>query len=201
MIKYIIFDYGGVLGSNAHEWKTTFKDVLKETGLTADEMGSIFSKHWPRLKVGKETMLHFWKNVARISKKQISPEKIQSIYNKGHIINQKVLSLTKSLKEKYRLVILMNASDDEARSKVERFKLDRIFGNIYSSYEQGIAKPDKRIFERVLKDLKTTPEETLFIDNQRGNIQSARSVGIKSILFKNLKQLKNELNRIIISSP
>ena len=42
----------------------------------------------------------------------------------------------------------------------------------------------------------STVRTTIIIDNQIENVKTAESLGIKSILFENLEQLKKELNSI-----
>ena len=47
------------------------------------------------------------------------------------------------------------------------------FDYVYLSFEIGIRKPDRKIYEYVLNDLKTLPENILFIDDDTNNILTA----------------------------
>ncbi len=52
----------------------------------------------------------------------------------------------------------------------------------YYSFEIGMRKPEKRIFQYVLDDAGLNAEETLFIDDNKNNINSATAVGMQTIL-------------------
>lgn len=197
MINLIIFDFGGVLGCEADDWSNTFKKIPELTGLAPLELEEMFNEHWPKLKIGAEAMRIFWKDVANKSKNKVNPEKLREIYNKNVSADKRALDFTKSLAKRYRIIILMNESDDGGKAKIEKFKLNEVFDKVYSSAQMGFGKPSKEAFEFVLKDQKVKPRETLFIDNQENNYDVAKALGINSILFKNLDQLQKELSNLL----
>ncbi|SRR5258708_2102252 len=183
MIKVIAFDYGGVLGTEANAWNTTFKNVLEAGNITIEEINQIWNDHWPKLRVGKEEIDEFWSG----------NEKLRELYNNSITIDEEMLGFTKSLKQNYKLVILSNDTKDWMDAKIKRFSLLKTFSKVYCSGNLGVAKPDKEIFEYVLNDLQIEPDELLFIDNQKNNIEAANLLGIKTILFKNKTELISSL--------
>ena len=54
---------------------------------------------------------------------------------------------------------------------------------IFVSYELGLLKPDKAIYQSVLAKLNAKPEEVIFIDDKRENVEAAKSLGINGIVF------------------
>ena len=56
--------------------------------------------------------------------------------------------------------------------------LDHYFDALYLSYEMGIMKPARRIFEMMLQGEKAKPLETVFIDDSPHNTAVAASMGI-----------------------
>jgi len=56
--------------------------------------------------------------------------------------------------------------------------LDHYFDALYLSYEMGIMKPERRIFEMMLQGEKAKPEETVFIDDSAHNTATAASLGM-----------------------
>ncbi|MEK7526469.1 MAG: HAD family phosphatase [Patescibacteria group bacterium] len=199
MIKLIIFDYGGVIGSDADEWNTTFSKVLEITGLSSDIFEQIFKKHWFNMKIGRCTMEPFWKEVVQNASNKVSPSYLQEIYNRSIIADTRVLEFIQSLKEKttIRFVMLLNESIEGTRAKIENFNLKSLFGKIYSSSDLGMAKPQKEIYEYVLKDQNVHPDEVVFIDNQRANVDAAQTLDIKAILFTDLLSLKKDLAKLL----
>ena len=61
------------------------------------------------------------------------------------------------------------------------------------SYELKVAKPDPAIYKHVLDKLQVRPEEALFLDDKPVNIEAARALGMKGIVFSDVKQLRADL--------
>lgn len=113
------------------------------------------------------------------------------------------IEMLQQIKCNYRLFLLSNTNEIHHASFhdniVKNYKKDifsEIFERTYYSFEMGIKKPDKRIFEKVLTENCLKPEETLFIDDSYKHIAAAKELGIKcfflentevSVLFKNGK--------------
>lgn len=55
--------------------------------------------------------------------------------------------------------------------------------NIFTSYELGLLKPDIKIYQVILQKLNTKPQEVIFIDDKKANIEAAKSIGIHGIVF------------------
>ncbi|MBI3397553.1 HAD-IA family hydrolase [Candidatus Woesebacteria bacterium] len=201
MIKVIAFDFGEVLGPDADAFSTNFKYLLKSTGLTPEELQSIFNKHWPDLKIGRKKTLTFWQDVSKKSKNSISPRELENYYLENIAIYPKVFKLAEDLyKRGFILVLLSNETKEWMDFKIRKFKEFGIFTKIYCSAYIKVGKPDKEIFTYVLKDLNIKPPELLFIDNQENNISVTSKMGINSILFKTPGNLKSEINKILDQS-
>lgn len=194
MVKAVIFDFGGVVGSDSDAWDINFLEIKKLTGLSCVQLEKFFIKHWKKLKIGKEDTVDFWKDIITSKNLKIPPEKLEKTYLPKITINNDVLDIVENIKLKGVLVTLLpNTARQWMDFKVKKFKLDQIFDKIYSSAHLGIAKPEPEIFEYALKDLNLAPEEVIFIDNQQNNVNSAKKLGIKAILFVNSQQLNKDL--------
>jgi HAD superfamily hydrolase (TIGR01509 family) len=64
--------------------------------------------------------------------------------------------------------------------------------SVFSCLE-GVAKPERKIYELTLDRLATPAGQTLFIDDRQDFIDGAQRVGLQTILFKNVEQLKKNL--------
>ena len=54
-------------------------------------------------------------------------------------------------------------------------------------------KPNPAIYRHTLAELGVQPEETLFIDDKRPNVEAARALGIQTIEFSTVEQLRASL--------
>ncbi len=61
------------------------------------------------------------------------------------------------------------------------------------SAEVGMIKPDAAIYEHTLRGLGISAAEALFIDDREPNVRAARALGMRSIQFRSIEQLKREL--------
>ncbi len=77
-----------------------------------------------------------------------------------------------------------------ARSMHREFDL---FDGILVSGEEGMAKPDPRIFQRLLDRFNLPAERVVFIDDNRANIEAAAKLGLHAIHFTDANCLRKEL--------
>ena len=104
--------------------------------------------------------------------------------------------LLKELKSKgYRIYLLSNAGYNQP-NYFKKYPYTNIFdGKIVSCFYK-IRKPDKEIFELIVKKYKLNKEECVFIDDYEINVKGSNDAGIKAILFKNAIDLRKDLKEI-----
>ena len=61
------------------------------------------------------------------------------------------------------------------------------------SVEVGIIKPDSAIYEYTLRGLSVPAGEALFVDDRESNVEAARMLGIRSVHYQSVAQLRSEL--------
>ncbi|MCM1302470.1 MAG: HAD family phosphatase [Alistipes senegalensis] len=82
----------------------------------------------------------------------------------------------------YKLYVLSNMSC-EFIDFLRRFPVYRNFDGEVVSCEEHTVKPEPRIYGILLDRYGLQPDETLFIDDRRANIQTAEAMGIHGHLF------------------
>jgi putative hydrolase of the HAD superfamily len=81
-----------------------------------------------------------------------------------------------------RLGMMTNGAGSAQCSKIERFALAQHFEHIIIEGEFGAGKPDARVFETLLRELRTTPANAWAIgDNLTADVYGAMDVGIHGI--------------------
>jgi len=192
MITTIIFDFGGVLGTDAD---TILYEVLAKYGTTKEKTLEIWNKHWPKMKIDDERVDAIWKTIEEYTKTDI--KKVSEEYNQMIAVNPEMLNLCKDLKQKgYKLAILGNETYDWMNIKRQKGNLKEIFDVVYSSADLKTSKPSKEAYLKTLKKLNAKPEETIFIDDRESNTLAAEKLGIKSFVFTNINKLKQDLSKI-----
>ena len=106
-----------------------------------------------------------------------------------------VISLVKSLRKHYKIILLTN-STVSLESIYEKYKIHENFDIIMCSHKLKLQKPSRAIFRLLIKKSRVNPKEILFIDDLERNTKAAEKLGIKTILFKNPKELKKDLKEV-----
>jgi putative hydrolase of the HAD superfamily len=109
------------------------------------------------------------------------------------VLNRELLDLLQSLKPKYKLAILSNASQDFIEEALRQNKVEAMFDVIITSSKTGLVKPQPEIFEKTLAELGVQGSEALFVDDSSSNANAAKELGLQSTLYKGLDNLKSEL--------
>jgi 2-haloacid dehalogenase len=94
------------------------------------------------------------------------------------------------------LFALTNWSSETFPSQRARFPFLSWFDGIVVSGDEGVMKPDPRIFRVLLSRHRIVAEEAVFIDDNPGNAEAARALGIHGIAFRSPEQLRGELAQL-----
>ena len=198
MAKTILFDFGGVLGSEAHDWGGALLPVTDATGLSTGEMEGLWSEFWPALSVGAVEMAAFWETVYRVAPSEPEPGTLELLFERASTVDPDVIAVAEDLKRHgFRLAILANESQAGMDVKIKKHRLADLFERVYCSASVGVAKPDEAIFRFVLHDLAVPPDEVIAIDDRSENIAAAMAVGMHAIRYQNPAELRADLERTL----
>ena len=195
MIKCVIFDVQGVVAS-VYDDIEFFQHLSKEGGRPPEYyMTPVFVKLWKDAESGKITTEEFVKTVSDLS--GLTPEQIDWVgfYRDRLRLNEDVVKLVKQLRRDYRVVAFTNSDPGRYRATLEVMN-PTMFEKIYTSFSIGARKDDPEAFRIVLKDLGTRPEEVVYIDDRKENLDTAGKLGIRTILFTNAAALTESLSVI-----
>ena len=64
------------------------------------------------------------------------------------------------------------------------------------SSEIGITKPDRRIFDELVRRYGLDPATTLFIDDNPPNVEGAIAAGLQAVRFETATTLREDLTRL-----
>ncbi|UCD04368.1 MAG: HAD family phosphatase [Candidatus Woesearchaeota archaeon] len=196
MIKIIIFDLGNVVLANDwhHQYVQIYEDFSNYFNISYDNMERAWYAFWPQFKLGKMTEEEFWERfLQKAGAKNIDINHAKKLWRKYQHSIENMLDLLKKLKEHYRLAALANAGKEWLDHKKEKFRLNSYFEVIIGSGHVGLAKPDPKFYDLILKELKTDPKECLFVDDKERSLVPAEKLGMQTILFTNQKQLEKDL--------
>lgn len=144
---------------------------------------------------GQISSIDFYKQLVNLlSLQSLSFEEFSNIWNDIFEPMQDTIDLINLLSKKYELAILSNTNQlhfDYLYEKYPDFFMN--FKKLHLSYLMNARKPEKDIYEQVIKVHNVLPENIFFTDDNAENVYSAMLMGIKAFQFKNFSKLKQDL--------
>jgi len=197
-MRAVIFDMGGVLlrsetESGRRKWEARLG--LQEGELARIVFGSAVSA---RASVGKASESDVWKHVAEtfaLDNAQLH-ELITDFWS-GDWIDQTLVQFIRDLRPRYKTGILSNAWLGARAVITQEFGLGSTVDIIVISAEEGVQKPDARIYRIAAERLGVSPEEVVFVDDMAENVEAARAIGMRGIQFKNTAQVIAEVKKYL----
>lgn len=192
MIKAIVFDWGGVLIDNPVPG--IIAHCSKTLGTSGTEFWKAVRKFEEPFMKGEASEGAFWEDVCSELGVQKPAERSLwgDAFRKAYSPKKEMFSLASSLRKNgYKIGFLSN-TEMPAMEYFHEQGYD-MFDALVFSCAEGMMKPERRIYELMLKRIGLPPKETVFIDDREEYINGAKKVGINTILFKNVDQVKEEL--------
>ena len=206
-IDTIVFDLGGViLNIDYRQTEKAFQDIgfpdfaelytqFKQTDL------------FVQLEKGLIDPNEFLDRLKGFATRDVTEEQIINAWN-AMLLDLPLhnLHLLEELKKHYRLLLLSNTNAihyecffNQVENLTGRRDLSPYFEKEYYSHLIGKRKPDREVFEFIIKDRQINPEETLYIDDSPQHLETAQYLGFFTFLKDQQEELPDSISKS--SSP
>src|SRR3989338_1291425 len=197
MIKNIIFELNKVIttfdkSSNSDE---VYK---KELGISREDFWKDRDKILEDYTLGKVSLNEYISSQLRKSSISLDKQEIaKKIHNQFLTLVDGIIPVIEKLSKSYNLILMAGEGKESLEIKLDKFKLRKYFSKIYATYAVKMDKTETKFYSLILSENNLKPDETIFIDDQQRYIDAAKKVGLKTIKFENIMQLKQELFRAL----
>ncbi len=185
----IMFDLGGVLYHiNLARTRDSFSLLAgKDVDFSLTSQHEIFDK----FECGKSSPDEFRQHLRVTYDIDASDADIDAAWNALLVgLDTRSLGWLQKMRQTHRIVLLSNINTlHHARIQVECADLFSEFERLFLSYEMGLRKPWKEIYEQVLKDLALAPEQIFYLDDSPQHIATALSLGIRCHQVQSIDQV------------
>ena len=197
-VKNLLFDFGGVIVSLN---KQNAINKFRELGVTNIEdylnefrQSGIFLEY----EEGKLNAEEFYAAFRKLAgKEDIASDDIDAAWM-GFLagIPEYKFELLKELRKTYNVYLLSNTNPSVAKwartsdFSPEGLTIEDYFDKCYMSFEIGHAKPEREIYDFIIKDSGMNPEETLFFDDGQANLDAAAKLGFQTYLANQDEDLR-----------
>lgn len=193
MIKNIILDVGGVLFDDS---KQKFTKILN---MNIEEVTRIcniaFGKSFKQCMLGKTSIIDYIKEYETNTDYELLKYILDSkYYDVTFPIIKETVDYIYTLKDKgYKLYLLTNITDGSYAYINEKLNIKELFdGGVYS-FKEHMVKPNHDFYNLLIQRYNLNKEECIFFDDIEKNIKAGLEVGIKSIKYTSIEDIKNNL--------
>lgn len=197
MIKNIIFDIGNVvLQFKPHEYfSKQFDDEFSEKICTMmmssqiwkkydlgvynlEDVKKAFKEEMPKFQNEIEQMLSVWVKI--LEPIDYTLEKMQMLKRRG-----------------YKIYLLSNLNEEAYDYIKNRYFIFNFVDGYVVSFKERLAKPNQEIYELLCDRYHLNPNECVFIDDLKENVEAAIAYQMKGIQFLEEEQVERELELIL----
>ena len=196
-IRAVCVDFGGVLVRTEDRQPRT--QAAERLGMrTADLEELIFeSDSARRASLGEiPEQAHYQATAQALGVDRRKMAAIIKGFFAGDRVDREFLDLLRSLRPGRKVGLISNAWSG-LRDFITRQRFEDVFDDMIISAEVGVVKPDPRIYQLALERLGAKPEEAVFLDDFRRNVEAARSIGMAAIHFTQPEQSLDELKELL----
>jgi len=201
MIKAIIFDFWGTLMEQG-VFPSPFKQARYFLRLRMP-----FSEFAPKFEESFmlkefESLTEGFKETAKafnVNPPAFAYEKLVGVWNKNKLLAKpypESIDVLAELKKKYKLALVASTDCFTMNEIIDKYDLRKFFDVIILSYEAGVLKTDKKMFQTVLKKMKVKKNEAVMIgDSIDSDIRGAENAGVKAVLVdrKDKREYENKI--------
>lgn len=197
-IKAIIWDLGGVIVRT--EDATSREELALELGVNRYDLetsvfGGEAGHQAQRGEISSEALWHY--NREKFGLSEDGLKDFRRRFFGGDVVDYALVDYIRSLKGKFLTALLSNAFADLRNLVTDIWQFADAFETLIISAEEGVMKPDAKIYHIALERIGVEPDQAVFIDDFQHNIDGAEAAGMHGILFKNPEQVKAELKKLL----
>lgn len=189
----VLFDIGGVLGSNG--WDREQRDAaIEHFDLDPDEFQRRHEETVGALETGVMSLDEYLATTCDCVDRAISLTDFRSYMFSQSVPWLDSIAVARDVAATgVRMATLNNESEELNEYRIETFGLRDIFPTFFTSCWLRTRKPMRKIYDVVLGMTQADAARTLFIDDRLQNLSPAAARGMKTIQFTSAEQLRRDL--------
>ena len=193
-IELVLFDIGGVLGSNGWDREQRARAV-DHFGLDADDFQYRHEETVGDLESGRITLDEYLDVTVFCASRSFSSERFKAFMLDQSEAWPASIGVARGVAAagRVRMATLNNECAELNEFRIRQFGLHEVFPTFFSSCWLGVRKPTHRIYERVLGMTQADPKRTVFVDDRMQNLTPAAALGMQTVHFRDAAQLRTDL--------
>ncbi|MFZ2189681.1 MAG: HAD family phosphatase [Candidatus Magasanikiibacteriota bacterium] len=190
----IVFDLSGVFLNKG--MKVAIKRISNKYNLEPEKIRFVLNGSFAEeYRSGLIDVVDFWEK----AKNKLGVEDIagvKQIFFDSYEPQKSSVELIKQIKSKgIRVGYLSNSPKDRTEYLDKKYNFISLFDFGLFSFDAHLCKPDKKVYEKLLEDFDLKAEDVIYTDDVQKNLEPAKELGIKTVLFNDVESFKKELEQ------
>jgi putative hydrolase of the HAD superfamily len=184
---------GGVIVRTEHQ--APREHLAERLNMTYEDLSkAVFESESARLaSIGKLSTEQHWAGVVvRLGRPASEAKTIREEFFAGDMVDRGLLNSIRALRPTYRTGLISNGWPD-LRAYIEQHQFEDAFDALVISAEVGLMKPAPEIYRLAAERLRVQPGQAAFVDDTLANVEAARALGMRGVLFTDPRQALAEL--------
>jgi putative hydrolase of the HAD superfamily len=193
-VKVILFDYGGVLAEEG--FREGLMAIARLNGLSPQDFFEMATSAVYELGyvVGSADEHSYWELMRKRAGIRQSDAELRKEILERFILRPWMLEIVRDFRRKGYFVGILSDQTQWLDELDDRDHFFAEFDAVFNSYHLKRGKKDPQVFDEVAERLGVRPSEILFIDDNEGHIERARSKGLQTILFRDKESFVREID-------
>jgi putative hydrolase of the HAD superfamily len=195
--RAVLFDFGGVLVEEG--FREGLYALARGYGLNpqAVHLAAYDAIYESGYVLGRGTEEDFWRLLCQKTGLSGDIKPLREAIATQFALRPLMFTVVRALRQQgYVTAILSDQTDWLDRMDAE-LHFFQYFDEVYNSYHLGKGKRDPSVFDDVVNDLGLAPNQAVFVDDDPGNCERARTRGVTAVLFVNEDQCINDLEAAV----
>jgi putative hydrolase of the HAD superfamily len=180
-IRAVLFDFGGVLAEEG--FRAGLHTIARLNGLDPETVHrkGIDAVYESGYVTGRANEADFWKLMRSRFRFNEADAALTGIILDRFTLRPEMIDLVRYLRGRGLTCAILSDQTDWLDRLDQRDDFYREFDRVYCSYRLGKSKREPILFDEVVADLALRPDEALFLDDDPGNVERARSCGLNAL--------------------
>jgi len=194
-IEAVAFDFGGVLAEEG--FREGLLAIARLNGLDEQQFFEIATAavYTTGYVTGKADEHSFWQALRDRTGISGRDEELREEILKRFILRPWILRIVRELRSRGYVVAILSDQTQWLDDLDRQHHFFKEFDRVFNSYHSGKGKKDPSLFRDVAAELGIPPSKVLFIDDNPGNVERARSQGLRTIHYKNRESFEEEIRK------
>jgi len=196
-IRAVLFDFGGVLAEEG--FRAGLLAIARLNGLDPETVHrkGIDTIYESGYVTGRATEADFWRLMRGRFRLNEADAALTGIILDRFTLRPEMIDLVRDLRGRGLTCAILSDQTDWLDRLDQRDDFYREFDRVYCSYRLGKSKREAILFDEVVADLAVRPGEALFLDDDPGNVERARSRGLRVLCCDAAAQCRAGLQNML----